>query len=433
MNFYDTLSRWNLWGKWQLPKSYPRKIKDDICQYLDIEEILALIGPRRAGKSTILYQVMQYLLEQKIDASHILHINFEEPELSPLLKVNLLDQLYDCYRAQVNPKEKAYLFLDEIQNIPQWERWVRSRNDTENIKILITGSSSQLMSRELATVLTGRNLVFDIHPLSFSEVLDFKNIILPSYALPNKPPAEIQNALINYLQWGGYPRVVLAKDDHEREQLLKRYFDEIILKDVVQRYEIRDAMALRNIAIHLLTNTATLVSYKRLGDIFQVSADLAKNYTHYLNEAFIIDLLSFYSLKASERTRNPLKVHAIDLGIRKVISLSTSPDLSKLLETQVYTHCLRKYKDRIFYWKGKGEVDLIIQEETTISQLIQVVYQDLENENVLKREINSLKEAMKNYPKAKPYLITWELPNKINTTMLDGIEIIPLWHFLLMD
>ncbi len=140
-----------------------------------MEEILALIGPRQAGKSTVLYQLMGQLLADGVTPAPILHINFEELELSPYLKLELLDKIYDLYRARIHPKGKAYIFLDEIQNVPQWERWVRARNDTENVKIFITGSSSALMSQELAAVLTGRNLTFRICPLSFREVLEIKN------------------------------------------------------------------------------------------------------------------------------------------------------------------------------------------------------------------------------------------------------------------
>ena len=158
----DSLMRWNLWGTWELQSGYKRAIVDEICQYMDTEESIALIGSRRAGKSTILYQIIARLLQKGIDPKAILHINFEEPGFSPYLNPKLLDQLYDLYRSKIYPKGKAYIFLDEIQNVPEWERWVRARNDTENIKIFITGSSSALLSGELATVLTGRNFRFDI-------------------------------------------------------------------------------------------------------------------------------------------------------------------------------------------------------------------------------------------------------------------------------
>jgi len=431
MNLYDSLARWNLWGSWQAPKSFLRKNTDEICAYMDTEEVIALIGPRRAGKSTILYQIMAKLLADNIDPKAILHINFEEPGLSPHLDPSLLDTLYDLYRSRIYPKGRAYIFLDEVQNVPEWERWVRARNDIEDIKIFITGSSSSLLSGELATVLSGRNFCFDIYPLSFKEILEFKNIALPQKPYPNVAPAEIQYELNQYLQWGGFPRVVLARHDEERIRILRRYFDEILFKDIVQRYAIRNVVALRNIAVHALTNTATLITYKRMADIFQVSQDLAQAYMGYLNEAFMIKTINFYSLKASERARNPMKVHAVDLGLRKVVSISSSVDETKLIETQVLNALMREQHEEIFYWKGDGEVDLVTQNGAAVTGLYQVAYAGLERPNVAAREFGGLQKAERVFPQAKKVLITWEYNDKLDLEKYAGVQLCPLWHFLL--
>ena len=431
MDLYNALFRWNLWGQWQIPSSYPRSMTKKILHYLDTPEIMALIGPRRAGKSTILYQIMSALLAQGISEKAILHVNLEEPEFSPLLNTSFLDALYDTYRNRIYPQGKVHIFLDEIQNIPLWEKWVRARNETEDIKIWITGSSSALLSRELASVLTGRNFSFYIYPLTFKEILQFKNISLPDTSWPNHAPAPIQHALIEYLEWGGFPRIVLAKDNLERELLLKQYFDEIILKDIVQRYEIRDVFALRNIAIYLLTNTACLISYKRLSEIFQVSLDLVQTYIQYLHEAFVIARLSIYRLKAAERSRSPLKIHACDLGLRKVVSLSTSPDYGKLLETLIHNYCVTHSTDLLFYWKEKTEIDLITQKGLQINQLIQVAYGNLQDKKTLSRELAPLKEALKQYPTARAYLITNSYYEELSTEDIESITILPAWKFLL--
>ena len=433
MDLIDSLARWNLWGRWHLPVSFPRENTREICRYLDTPEIIALIGPRRAGKSTILYQIMSHLLDKGVEQKSILHVNFEEPALSPYLKLELLDQLYDVYRAKVFPKGLAYIFLDEIQNVPGWERWIRARNDTEDIKIFITGSSSALLSGELATALTGRNFCFNIFPLNFKEVLNFKNIECPDLTVTTTPLPEIEYELHQYLQWGGFPRVVLAKDDDEREQILKRYFDEILFKDIVQRYNIRNEMALRNIAIHLLTNTSTLFTFKRLAAIFEVSQDLALSYTRYLKEAFLLSTLDFYSLKSSERMRNPMKVHAIDLGLRRIASLSNSEDETKLIETQVHNQIQRQGHDGLFYWKGVGEVDILTQDSNTVSGLYQVAFAGLTDQKVLQREFGALKEAGKQFKDADQQLITWAVDSKLNKNDYPDVAIKPLWQFLLEE
>ena len=193
----------------------------------------------------MLYQIIEHLEEQGLDKKACLHMNFEEPALSLNLSLDILDKLYDTYRTRIYPEGKAYIFFDEIQNVPEWERWVRARNETENIRIIVTGSSSKLMSRELGTLLTGRHLTFEVYPLDFREQLQFKGIELPQEPWPSQAPPQIQHALLDYLQWGGLPRVVLSNNDMIRERLLTRYFEDMLYKDVIRRHDIRDVQTLR--------------------------------------------------------------------------------------------------------------------------------------------------------------------------------------------
>ncbi len=220
-------------------------------------------------KSTILYQVIDHLENNGVDPKAILHMNFEDPSLSLNLKVTLLDELYDEYRAKVYPKGKAYIFFDEIQRVEEWERWVRTRNETEDIKIFVTGSSAQLMSREFATLLTGRHLSFSVLPLNFAEFLRFNNTSIPDKVYSYKAPAEISYALTRYITWGGYPRIALLNTQNDQDtikrRLLLEYFDDTLFKDVALRHKIRDLTLLRNLAIHLLGQSACLITYKQIG------------------------------------------------------------------------------------------------------------------------------------------------------------------------
>src|SRR3989338_10396170 len=173
------LSNWNRWGNESLKSGVSRVITQHIHPLVDTSDVIVLIGMRRAGKTTILFQLMDYLESRNIPQEAMLHVNFEEPALATELTVNFLDEIYREYRSKVFPKGKAYLFFDEIQNVPQWERWVRARNESEDIKIFLTGSSAHLMSRELGTILTGRHVSFVVNPLSFSEYLQFQKISIP--------------------------------------------------------------------------------------------------------------------------------------------------------------------------------------------------------------------------------------------------------------
>ncbi len=422
----DMLAKWNRWGVAKLPGGHYRKISDQICRFVDTPDIIVLVGLRRAGKTTILFQIMDYLESQQIPREAILHVNFEEPALGTKLDIQLLDKIYDTYRSSVYPEGKAYLFFDEIQNITQWERWIRSRNESEEIKIFLTGSSAHLMSRELGTLLTGRHISFPIYPLSFSEYLQFKKIDptqLPDF--PIATPYPVKHALKNYLQWGGFPEVVLSESDERRELLLKQYFDDLLFKDVAMRYSVRDISLLRNLAIYLLTQTASLISFHRIAKKFGISIETSRTYCHYLQSAFLIDLLPFYSLKTSERNRHPQKVHALDLGLRYITAFSGSTDLGRNIETLVYQQ-LKRYQDGdIYYWKGKQETDFAVREGNTITKLIQVTADDLSEEKVYQREKQALQESSTHFKKAKTQLITSELSKR------EESSIIPLWYFLL--
>lgn len=431
MDLYDTLYRWNVWGNWQPESGHQRHIVKDIITCLDIPEVIAIIGPRRAGKSTVTYQLMDYLQQNGVEPKALLHVNFEEPSLSLEMNLALLDQIYDTYRTRVYPIGKCFIFLDEIQNIPEWERWVRARNDTENIKIIVTGSSSQLLSRELGTVLTGRHVLFEVFPLDFSEVLQFRGVNLPNKPFPQQAPPEIQYILNDYLKWGGFPRIVLTEQENLRERLLIRYFEDIIYKDVIMRHSIRDTHTLRNLAIYLLSNTASLISFKRLSTIFNASNDLIQNYCEYLQEAFLIHFVSFYSFKAGERIRKPYKNHAIDLGLRRVVSFGQSQDLGKLVETLIHRQLSSKNNKELFYWQGDHEVDFILRDGLTITDLIQVVYTGLEDQKVLQREIAGLIEAGLKYNKAEKWLITFEVPRALAFEVPNDIHVVPVWQYLL--
>lgn len=427
----ETLARWNPWGSARLEPGLPRAVTGRIEPHLHGREIVALIGPRRAGKTTVMFQFMDALARAGVERKACLHLNLEEPALAPELNLALLDRVYSLYRAEVFPMGRAYVFLDEVQRLPGWERWVRARNETEDLKIFVTGSSAALMSRELGTLLTGRHLTFRVLPLDFREFLSFRAIELPAEpALAGNPPA-IQNAALEYLLWGGFPEVVLAADERRKEALLKQYFEDVLFKDVAIRHEIRDLSTLRSVAVHLSTQTASLVSLQRIASVFGVSLDLARGYCAYLEEAFLLRFLPYYSLKAAERQRRPRKVHAIDTGLRNAVSLGSSPDRGRLAETAVANALAREAEDGLYYWQDRGEVDLVVARGNAPTTLVQVVYEGLELPEVRRRELEALAEGRARFPEANALLVVARgtaVEDEANTA---GIRVLPLWRFLL--
>lgn len=429
MNLLDTLTRWNRWGSARLDAGIPRNVLADLRPFLQTRDVVALIGPRRAGKTTVMFQVMDALAEKGVRPEAMLHVNLEEPGFAGTLGVDLLDRLYDAYRASVHPKGRSYLFLDEVQRVPEWERWVRARNESEDVKVFVSGSSASLLSRELGTLLTGRHASFHVRPLDFGELLRFKSISPPRVAGLFHPPAEVRHALRAYLQWGGFPEVVLADDDRRREVLLKQYFDDILFKDVALRHRVRDVGLLRALAVHLLTVTAGLVSYQRLAAQFDVSLDMVRAYCGFLEEAFLVRFLPFFSLKAAERQRRPQKVHAVDLGVRNAVCLSGSPDLGRLAETAVCNALDREEHDGLFHWKGEHEIDLVLRRGLQAAVVAQVAW-EVESSEAASREAASLGEAQATFRKALSLLVLGQGKPAFPGNARTRLRTVPLWSLL---
>ena len=429
----DILLKWNKWGSANLEPGIIRSETAKIIAQVDNKDITILMGPRRSGKSTILYQTINYLEQQPdIDPKQILHLNFEEPLLDSQLGDKILDRVYDTYRSEVNPKGKAYLFLDEIQNVPNWEKWARARNQTEDIKLFLTGSSSKLMSRELASVLTGRYLGFYIYPLDFKEFLHFNDIELPEKPWGISPPPVIKKAFLDYLRIGGYPEVVLSQDPERQDRLLLQYFDDTLFKDISLRHNIRDVQTLRNIAIHLFGQSASLLSYKKIANQFGVSADLAQTYCNYISECFLVDFLQHFSLKASIRNRNPKKVHAIDVGMRNRLAITGSQDRGRLLESIVFNKLMATARSNIYYWRKDQEIDFVVHEGNQVQQLIQVMYGGLDDTKSLQRELKALAEARQEFPSATAELYVFDIPTDFSVEAIDSeITIKSIWRWLL--
>lgn len=417
----DLLARWNRWGTHPLKSGFQRDVVARILPFLHTPEAVTFIGPRRAGKTTAMFQVIDAVVASGVPVQGTLHLNLEEPGFSPDLGPALMDRIWNAWRREVYPEGRAWVFLDEVQRLPDWERWVRTRMERDGAKVFVTGSSSALLSRELGTLLTGRHVSFRVFPLSFSEFLRFREI--PSGVLASTPLLE--SALLDYLRWGGFPEVVLSRDSERKSALLKQYVDDILFKDVALRHGVRDLPTLRNLAIHLLKQTASLQSHQRLANTFGVSLDLARAYVAFLQEAFLIETMPFMSLKATERQRNPWKVHAVDTGLRTAMALWGSEDWGRGAETMVHAQVRRSSPDGVFWWKGKGEVDMLVQRGIDVTEAIQVTWS--ESGTVPDRELAALEEVRRSFPTARRRLVTG--PGA--APEVDGVDSVSLARFLL--
>lgn len=346
--------------------------------------------------------------------------NFEDPIFFPGASLEVIDQLLSLYEEEMGKAPKLVI-LDEIQNVQGWERWVRKAVDLGHYQIVVTGSSSHLLSSEIATAISGRVIEQTIWPLSFSERLTFLG------EDPSSKGAWLR-ALENYLRWGGFPKIILTQDENDRIILLKQYLSDIVLRDVVARHSIKSQQALQQVVSFYLGRPSCLHSYNSLRKAFEISIELASTLTGYLTQAFLVFEMSRYHPNLKVQARDPKKIYVIDTGLRTVTQQFDREDWGRLAENAVYLE-LRRRRKQLFYYKQEQEVDFVITELGKPVDAIQVCYSDFENQETRDREINALLECLRDL----------ELPSgKILTLSLEDVLIredktiylIPLYQWL---
>ncbi|MFH1439489.1 MAG: ATP-binding protein [Candidatus Woesearchaeota archaeon] len=438
----ETLDKWNFW-KTPLETGITRsKYLDKLKLFLKTDEIVVVTGIRRSGKSTILYQLIKYLISEKdVNKLNTLYINFEDDSFYPYLDIKLLNQILEAYKKIINPKGKIYIIFDEIQKIEGWEHFVRSLYDRkENIKIFVTGSSATLLSSEFSTLLTGRHLTVHVYPLNFSEYLLFKgmkiNLNTKNNKIGNSKIGLIRNKnkLIElsrqFLKEGGFPKVILTKNELIKNELLTSYFNDIIVKDIVHRYKIRDLPKIKNLALFYAANFCEPISFNSIKNMLnENSVETIERYSAFLESSYLIFFNRMFAYSLKKQMANERKVYFIDNGMRNAVAFQFKDMFGNLLENAVYLELLNNNEGDVFYHKDEKEVDFIIKKGLKINVLINACWDISKKENE-EREIQSLLNAMEIYKQKKGYIITINQEKKIRIKE-KIIEIIPFYKFCL--
>ncbi len=401
----------------------PKLIERELSVPLESQFVISIIGPRRAGKTYYLFQ-----LSRKV--KDYIYLNFEDSRLYGLTHKDLREIIRVFI--EVYGKEPRYLFLDEIQNLKGWEIIVRELHDLRKYKILLTGSSSKLLSKEIATQLRGRTLSYLLLPFSFREFLKAKRIKLSKY-ISKDESAKIKHYLKEYLEFGGFPDVVL---NEEKIRILKEYADLILFRDFIERHKIKNIELARFLHSFTIQNFSKEISinsiFNRLKSInVRVSKNTLYDYISKLEDTVFFFFLRRYSIKPHLRESYPKKIYLCDTGLTKVVRYSE--DIGKLMENTVFLELLRLKNQNplieIFYWKDyqQREVDFVVKEGEQIKQLIQVTY-DLNPENE-KREIGNLLRASKELKCNNLMIITWD-QNEIIKKDGKEIRVLQLWKWL---
>lgn len=397
---------------------------------LDLNKIISLIGVRRSGKTSILYTLINKL-RKELDRTSIVYFNLEDDRLFPL-HLNDLNNLLESYY-ELFPEKKSktvYFFFDEIQNAPNWERFIRRLYDTENCRIFITGSSSKLLSKEIATALRGRTLSFEIFPLSFREFLHFKKIEVDLHS--SRSIANIKNAFASYTVKGGFPETI-GLSDNIFTKTLQEYLDLILYRDVMERYNIGNTFFLKFLIKYCFANISTSISFNRLYNDFrsqglQISKNTVYEYISHLEDAYALFTVPIYASSIKAAMRNPKKLYSIDVGFKQVVDIPFSGDIGRIYENIVFLALRRRVRD-IYYFKGKQEVDFYYVEDHK-QHLINVCY-DFEKPDTGQREVKGLLEGMKFFNVSASVLITSEREEDIDIED-KTISVIPLWKWLIV-
>jgi uncharacterized protein len=391
-------------------------------------KVIGLAGVRRSGKTFLFFDTMHRLIAEGLDRRQIVYLTFEDDRLAPVT-ASELDLVLRCHR-ELFPEiagRHAYLFLDEVQNVPGWESWARRLNDTEDVDLFVTGSSSQLLSRDLATALRGRSLTLEVFPLSFREYLGFREIPIVPASADNE--SALRAALESYLQWGGFPEIVLA-DESLRPLILEEYASLMLYRDVVERYSVRNEKLMRELLRHVFRNTATLLNVGKLyRDFTSLGFSVAKNtlfdYLGYLADAFLVFLLPKQEASLRKQAHNPKKLHVIDPGLVAAFKAHPGRDVGRKLETAVFLHTRRRLKN-LFYYANGGEVDLCDEGGT----LFLNTCWNLADAETSRREAGAMALGHTRWPAARGRLVYHEFaPGALKL----HLEAVPAWEFLLVD
>jgi predicted AAA+ superfamily ATPase len=392
--------------------------------------VVIITGPRRGGKSSLMKLICDDLIkENKVPPSNILYLNFEDERF---VKFDSGDfaQIYELFLQINKPMGRLYFFLDEIQNVTGWERWVNRLYENENIKIFITGSNASLLSSEISTALTGRNRTVTNFPFSFGEFLTFKNYRLQENDFyQTRKRAVIKTFFQEYLKLGGYPEIIKINDP----TLLEQYFKDIIYRDILPRYSIKKIKEIRELCLFLASNLASIHSYNKLQNLIEVkSINTVKTYLEILEEAYLFFRINLFDYSIKRQIYNPSKIYIIDTALGNSISFKFSENIGHIYENLVFLELKRRNKE-IYYWKSKKgkEVDFLIKKGLNIEEAIQVSY-NLDYKKTLDREIESLLMAKDEFKIKHLSIITEdeEAEKEIGDVK---IKIIPLWKWLLID
>ena len=383
--------------------------------YMKGNEIVIITGIRRCGKSSLLKIISKKLNEKFV------YMNFDDIRLTDF-KVENFEDIEDIVSEIYGIKTNVIYLLDEVQNVPSWERWVNNLY-AKKIKVFVTGSNSSLLSSDISTFLTGRNKVIKLYPFSFREFLLFKKI-KTDYQTTDERRA-VSQAFNEYFEKGGFPLVIINDD----LTLSKQYFEDILNKDIIKRYNIKKVKELKDLILYLFSNVSKTYSYSTLKQVSSIkSLSMINNYIEYLKNVFVASTINKFDYSIKKQKVSSSKFYVLDNSFLKTVAFNFSENAGKRLENLVFIELVRRGNE-IYYHAKKNECDFIIKEGLKITKAIQVCL-ILDNVLTKKREADGLIEAMKEYKLKEGLILTLDKEEGI-VVEDKKITIKPVWKWLL--
>jgi len=428
----EILDKWNFWTKeLDVGKKRDDAYFQKMHSFFKSNFIIVITGPRRSGKSVLIRQFSKNLIEKGKDKKEILIINLEDYRFEKL-DLKLLEQCYNLFKEEIFNGKKPVIFLDEVHKIENWEKFVRTLHELKEAKLFISNSTSKIISDKLGSLLTGRHLDIFVLPLDFIEFLSFKNIRVEDELSILSQKSEIKRKFLEYLEFGGFPEVVLGDN---KAEILMNYFSDILNKDIVEKYKIKESGKLKSIARFYLSNVGSHVSFNNVGGWLEENVSTVSRFSYYFEEVYLLYFLKRFSFKIKEQEKSQRKVYAFDTGLANALGFSFLRNKGKLYENSVLLNLLKRKNKvldlELFYWQDSDhyETDFVIKEKKKVVQLIQVCY-DLDNPQTKKREIRGLLKASKEL-KCNNLLVITEDKEGEEKIKNKKIKFIPLWKWLL--
>jgi predicted AAA+ superfamily ATPase len=414
---FNILKKYNFWGNNSIDLGYLRtEYTGKITDYIGNRLIKVLVGQRRAGKSFILRQIVKHLIAKGISPDNTLIINKEFSDFDFLSTFKELDELIKLYISELKPSGKIYIFIDEIQNISGWERVVNSYSQdyVDSYELFISGSNSKMLSNELATLLSGRYVKFEIFPFSYNEYLGITE------------GQKLKQTYIEYLESGGMPELFMLSKQETKRNYISAIKDTVLLRDIIQRHNIREPRLLEDIFVYLVNNASNLISvsniykyYKGLGR--KTSYDIISNYISYIEDAFLIHRCERFNIRGKDIISGNVKFYANDLSFKNYLYPGFGYGFGYMVENLIFLE-LRRAGYEVYVGSIKNrEVDFVASQADRVIY-VQCAYLLAEPETIA-REYMSLESISDNYEKYIVSLDDLTFPSN------KGIRHFQAWNF----